>query len=144
MKYYKLENTQSIYTHEAMKQLMTETMFNPTDGRIKSAVEGIYNKEQGRFYVAEEESEIVGILGVRRVDNTFVEIMHMAVKEKMKKKGVGRGLIDCVLNVERVEKIKVTCDEASKGFFKSCGFACKEDIDPITYAASYYCEKKWD
>lgn len=144
MKYYKLEDTQSICRHEGIKALIRQTMFNPTEGRIKSAVEGIYNKEQGRFYIAEENSEVIGILGVRRVDNTFVEIMHMAVCEDMQGKGVGRGLIECVLNVERVEKIKVSCEEASKDFFKKCGFKCKEDIDPITDKSSYYCEKKWD
>lgn len=144
MKYYKLEAVRKIHTDEAIKSLMALTMFHPTDGRIKSAAEGIYGKEQGRFYVAEDENQVIGILGVRRVDNTFVEIMHFVVKEDRRQQGIGQGLMTCLKNCERVDEIKTSCDEKLVGFYKKLGFKCKETEDPVTFKLTYDCKLKLD
>ena len=142
MEYFKLEKAKRIYTDEVIKSLMGELVFNPTEGRIKSAAEGIYGKEQGRFYVAEDEGEIVGILGVRRVDNAFVEVMHFIVKEGKRNQGIGQGLIECVKNCERVERIIASCGEEYVRFYKKLGFGCREEEDDITFKLNYLCKLK--
>jgi len=144
MKYYKLENVKKIHTEGAIKSLIALTMFHPTDGRIKSTAEGIYGKEQGRLYVAEDEDQVVGILGVRRVDNAFVEIMHFIVKEDKRGQGVGQGLIACLKNNERVDEIKTSCNEKLVTFYEKLGFKCKETEDPVTFKLTYDCKLKLD
>ncbi|MBN2794782.1 MAG: GNAT family N-acetyltransferase [Clostridia bacterium] len=137
MKIYKLEDHKKIYLDERLMALMSQSMFNPTEGRIKSAAEGIYAKEQGRFYIAEQE-EIVGILGVRRVDNTYVEIMHFVVDSKLRNKGIGTALIQYMEDVERVEQIIARPDTASLKFFENFGFDVEEK-DSITGLVEYIC-----
>ncbi len=144
MNYFKLEEVKKIYLDKAIYGLMEQTMFNASEGRIKGAAEAIYAKEQGRFYVAESQGEVVGILGVRRVDNAFVEIMHFVVKEDLRKQGIGKGLIDCVINCERVDEIIVSCDEKLISYYRAAGFACKETEDPITNQLTYKCSLKLD
>lgn len=137
MKIYKLEDHKKIYLDEKLIALMSQSMFNPTEGRIKSAAEGIYAKEQGRFYVAEED-EVVGILGVRRVDNTYVEIMHFVVEQKSRNKGIGLALIKYMEDVERVDQIIVRPDTTSLKYFEKIGFQVKEQ-DAITGLIEYIC-----
>ena len=144
MKYYKLEQHKKIHTQEDIKDLMAQLIFNPTEGRIKSAAEGIYGKEQGRFYVANDNEKVVGILGVRRVDNTFVEIMHFIVAEGSRNQGIGHGLIDCLKNCERVDYIITSCDDKLLDFYKKLNFECKEEEDPITFKLNYTCKLKLD
>jgi len=144
MKYYKLEEAKKIYKQEDIRSLMEEAMFHATEGRIKSVAEGIYSKEQGRFYLAEDEGQVVGVLGVRRVDNTFVEIMHMIVKEEKRNQGIGHGLMDCVKNCERVDRIIASCGQEHLNFLKKYGFTCKEEEDPITFKLNYACKLELD
>ncbi|MCH4887294.1 GNAT family N-acetyltransferase [Acidaminobacter sp. JC074] len=141
MNIYKWENHQSIIENEDIVKLMRLTMFNPTDGRIKSAVDGIYGKEQGRFYVCEED-QIIGIVGVRRVDNAFVEIMHLAVDESHRNKGIARALIKYVRDSERVDEIIVSPEEKDVAFFKHLGFKVEEEYDQITDVVRFICRLK--
>lgn len=144
MKYYRLEQHKKIHTQEDIKALMAQLVFNPTEGRIKSAAEGIYGKEQGRFYVANDDERVVGILGVRRVDNTFVEIMHFIVVEDRRNQGIGHGLLECVKNYERVDYIITSCDDKMLDFYKKEKFKCKEEEDPVTFMLNYTCKLKLD
>jgi len=141
MKIYKWDNHQKIIDNDDIVKLMRLTMFNPTDGRIKSAVDGIYGKEQGRFYVCEEEG-IVGIIGVRRVDNAFVEIMHLAVDDAFRSKGVAKAMIQYVRDSERVDEIIVESPEKNVEFFKHLGFKVKEEYDQITDVVRFICRLK--
>jgi ribosomal protein S18 acetylase RimI-like enzyme len=138
MKFYKLENNEQLYLNDKISKIISLAMFNPTYGRIKSAAEGIYGKEQGRLYVAEEE-EILGIIGVRRVDNKFVEIMHIAVDPDYQGKGIGSKLIDHIREVERVDEIHAETDDDAVGFYKKYGFKITENYDPIIDCVRYQC-----
>lgn len=138
MKIYKLEDHKQIYKNQKIMAIIGLAMFNPTEGRIKSAAEGIYSKEQGRFYIA-EDGEPIGIIGVRRVDNAFVEIMHIAVKADYQKKGVGKQLIDYVNQAERVDQIVAETDYEAVEFYKKLGFKVEEKEDVVTGFVRYTC-----
>jgi|GEM_PF-998328 len=140
MKFYKLEDNRKIYRSDDIKALMKACMYNGSDGRIKSAAEGIYGKEQGRFYVAEENDHVYGLLGVRRVDNAYVEIMHYIVDEAHRRQGIGLGLMECVKNCERVDQIIVSCDFKMVDYYKKMGFDCQEKEDPLTFQLTYDCK----
>lgn len=143
MKIYEIENHKDIYTNETIKTIMSYAMFNPTEGRVKSAAEGIYGKQQGHFYVAEEEGIIIGIIGVRRVDNSFVEIMHIAVEESARRKGIGTALVKYVDDIERVDQILAETDEDAVKFYRKFGFKVRktEDVmfNTIRYSCTYTC-----
>lgn len=141
MNIYKMKNHLEMIDDEKITGLMRHTMFNPTYGRIKSALEGTYGKEQGKLYVCEIE-DIVGLLGVRRVDNAFVEIMHFAVDEAHRKKGIAKALLEYVKSAERVNEILAHADHATKDFYQALGFKIKEELDPVTDVIQYVCRMK--
>lgn len=139
MEIYKIENVKKIYDNEKVKKIMSYAMFNPTDGRIKSAAEGIYGKQQGKFYIAEENEEIVGIIGVRRVDNEYIEIMHIAVDEAFRGQGIGKKMIAFVDDAERVKKIIVESNQETVKFYRKAGFKVKKKEDLVTGSIQYSC-----
>lgn len=141
MKIYKIENHNEIIENEHINRIIRYDMFNPTDGRIKSAAEGIYGKEQGRFYVCEKE-HIVGLIGVRRVDNAFVEIMHLAVDEPYRKQGIARALVEYVRQSERVDEIISEADDSTVDFYRALDFQIEEELDPVTDVVRFICRLK--
>lgn len=141
MKLLKLENHKEIYNNDILMKIVSAAMFNPTYGRLKSAAEGIYSKEQGRMYVAKEE-DYIGFVGVKRTDNFKVEIMHIAVEETLRNKGIGRQLVEFVIEMERVKEIHAETDNDGVGFYKKLGFIITEEIDKYTNIIRYVCVLK--
>lgn len=141
MEIYKLENIKEIYTNAALTRLISSAMFNPTFGRIKTAAEGIYAKQQGKFYVAKEDN-YVGIAGVKRTDNKKVDIIHIAVDEALRNKGIATKLIQTIIEVERVEEIHAETDDDGVGFYRKLGFKVKEVRDKYTDVLRYECVYK--
>lgn len=138
MNIYKLEDSNQIHKNETISKLIAYSMFNPTEGRIKSAAESIYSKEQGRFYICELD-DIVGIVGVRRVDNAFAEIMHLAVAEDHRKEGIATALIKYVRDAERVSEIVAHTDSDAVEFYEKVGFKIEEEIDNMTGLVRFTC-----
>ncbi len=125
---YKLEDYKEILERKEIKDLIKMNLFNKEEGRIKSLAEGVYSKEQGRLYLYQKEDKIIALCGVRRVDNTFVEIINLAVDEEFRKKGISRELLNYLKDAERVDYIKAVRDKESS-YFKHMGFKeiVKED-----------------
>lgn len=142
MKIYKIENHKDIRHNETIKKIIGYAMFNPTDGRVRSAIEGVYGKQQGSFYVAEVEDKIVGILGVKRVDNAYVTIMHIAVEKEHRLKGIAKAMVNYVDQAERVDEIIAEIDHDSMKFYKKLGFKVKRFEDNITGEVKYICKRR--
>lgn len=138
MNIYKLEDSRKIYEDQTISRIIGYAMFNPTYGRIKSAAESIYSKEQGRFYICETD-DVVGIVGVRRVDNAFVEIMHIAVDENHRKQGIASALVKYVRDAERVDEIIAHTDTDAVGFYEKLGFRIEEEEDKMTGLVRFTC-----
>lgn len=138
MKILRLEDHREIYKNEVLSKLVGNSMFNPTLGRIKSAAESVYSKEQGRLYVAKDDDDnYIGIIGVRRTDNFKVDIIHLSVEESSRGKGIAKELIKTMLDIERVEEVHVVSDQKSLKFFKRSGFKVRSVEDPITGELEY-------
>ncbi len=131
MNIYKIDNHDEIITNSQINKIIRLAMFNPTDGRVKTVADGIYGKQQGSFYVCEME-DVVGIIGVKRVDNAYVQIMHLAVEEDFRKQGIARALLEYVKQAERVDEILVETDGKDLKVLKKLGFRFKKEDDNRT------------
>ncbi len=129
---YKLENYKEIIENKDITDLIKMNLFNKDDGRIKSLAEGVYSKEQGKLYIYESNKKIIGLLGVRRVDNTYVEIINLAVNEEYRRKGISKELLHYLKDAERVEYIKAVSNN-ELDYFKHLGF--KETVKEDNYTS---------
>lgn len=125
MKLIEIKDNEEIYTNEDIKRIISFTMFRPSVGRIKSIAQSLYSKQQGLFYTAVEDEKIVGIIGVKRVDNLRLEIFHHAVDENMRKQGIGRRMIEELALIAEVDAITAEVEYKPTKFYEKCGFKCE-------------------
>ncbi len=54
---------------------------------------------------------------------TCAEIIGIAVSDKSRCQGIGRHMIESVMESETLERIEAQTDDDSIGFYRKCGFA---------------------
>ena len=54
--------------------------------------------------------------------DTFTEIIGIAVSNKYRHQGIGRQLIQSVMDSENLKSVKAQTDDDSIGFYRKCGF----------------------
>ena len=113
---------EEIYENEDIVRLISYSIFQPTKGKIQSAAQTVYSKQQGIFYVGIDDDVIVGIIGLRKVDNTKLEILHLAVDEKKRKRGFAKDMIKEAFFNDNVLMMSCEAEHRNVRFYKNCGF----------------------
>ncbi len=96
------------------------------------------------FVVAEAEGQVVGCVGLARLSPDLAEIRSLAVAPEMQGRGIGRALVEYVLNVAREVGIAQVCALTLKPrFFETLGFQIVDrwDISPKIWQECIYCPK---
>ena len=110
--------------------LLKPSVYKPTPKRLKDRAEK-YTEDKNVFaYACKSSEKYIGIV-VFRAENNTAEILDIAVKPEYRKHGIGRKLIDFILNQFPVDIIIAETDNDAVGFYKKCGFtvAPAESID---------------
>lgn len=124
-----LENHQDIYENNEIKAIFGLTMFGPTDGKIKSAAQSMYSKQQGLLYVCYENDEPVGVIGLKQYNNERLELLHLAVKAESRGNGLGFQMIETVLDYTRIPEMYMEADYKEMMYLKKNGFKVKDMSD---------------
>ncbi len=75
------------------------------------------------FFIAEENSEIVGCATLEVYSRKLAEIRSLAVSPKMQGSGVGQMLVQACVNLAKEQQIfEVMAISSADNFFKKCGF----------------------
>ena len=93
-----------------------------------------------RIFVCENQGEKAGMM-VLKYTNAGAEIIGIAVPEKLRRRGIGRYIIQFVLQSESLERLEAQTDDDSVGFYRKCGFALEKIIVdyPDGSVARYNC-----
>lgn len=101
--------------------LLKPSVYNPTPERLKHRAEK-YSADKNTFvYACKIDGVYVGIV-VLKTENGTAEILDIAVNPKYRKKGIGKSLIDFILNQFPVDTITAETDNEAVEFYKRCGF----------------------
>lgn len=101
--------------------LLKPSVYNPTPERLKRRAEK-YSADKNTFvYACKIDGVYAGIV-VFRTENSTAEILDIAVNPKYRKKGIGKSLIDFILNQFPVDTIIAETDNEAVEFYKRCGF----------------------
>jgi len=130
-----------IYTENALIELMMTCTHAPTIGKVQSAAQTTYSKNQGFFYVFEENEKVIGLVGGSEIDGRRFVLKHLAVSKDHQKKGVATQLLDHLIESRTFEVLEVEADSITAEFFKKYGMTCKKSSDPVTDKIIYSC--KW-
>jgi len=70
----------------------------------------------------EEAGEIVGCVGISREGEDTLELHSVAVANDWQSRGIGRALIEALVEVADRAAVVAETDEDGAGFYHSCGF----------------------
>lgn len=113
-------------------------------------IDEYYLKHCGKFWVAEDAGEIVGVGGFRLVSPTIAEIKRVRIQAHHRGKGLGKAIISIIeeyCRAQHITKILVDTDErlaAAKSMYVKLGYTvCRTETvaeGDETYV-NYYFEK---
>ena len=112
---------------EEAYMLYAPCMYQPKYDDFKIQMEELLNDHSVRVYVCEDRGKKSGIMVLKFSDST-AEIIGIATSEKLRSQGIGRHLLQFVMESERLERINAQTDDDSVGFYRKCGFALEKII----------------
>ena len=128
-----------LFTDEAYS-IYASCMYQPTMEAYQIQMERYLSDPSVKVFICEVNNEKVGILVLDRSESVAV-IAGIAVSENCRHHGIGRNMIDKVMESERLETIVAQTDDDSIGFYRKCGFAEKKNVIeyPDGFAVRYQC-----
>jgi ribosomal-protein-alanine N-acetyltransferase len=84
--------------------------------------EAIFREDEHKYLVAKEENRVVGYIGIEKILDE-VHIINMAVDPEYRKQGIGKRLMQHILNDEEVFFLEVrVSNENAKKIYENYGF----------------------
>lgn len=134
---YSICDVKDKLSDSAVLNLLAPSVFNPTPERLNDRAEK-YTADKNTFvYACQKDSVYAGIV-VFRMGNGTAEILDIAVKPEYRKHGIGRSLIDFILN-QFADCITAETDVEAVEFYKKCGFAVTP-TGQIDSTRRYFCK----
>ncbi len=101
--------------------LLKPSVYEPTPERLKHRAEK-YSADKNTFVYACKKCGLYAGIVVFVTENGTAKILDIAVNPKYRKKGIGKSLIDFILNQFPVDTIIAETDNEAVEFYKRCGF----------------------
>ena len=114
-------NTDWLLSEEAF-MLYDPCMYHPTYDHFKEQMEDYLNEQSVRIYICENRGEKAGMMILNYLGVT-AEIIGIAVTNKARCQGIGKRMIQSVMESEGLERVVAQTDDDSIGFYRKCGFA---------------------
>ena len=127
----------SLFDSEVLT-LLAPSVYNPTPERLKHRAEEYAADSNVKAYACKIDSVYAGIV-VLKTENDTAEILDIAVKPKYRKHGIGRSIIDFILNQFPIDTITAETDDDAVGFYKKCGFTITS-VGEVCGTKRYFCK----
>ena len=110
-------------------------MYQPTFDGFVAQIEEYFSDPSVKIFVCEIEGEKAGILVLKEVCTSGdadvdpeAEILGIAVKESLQKKGIGKDMVYQVMEAEGLPKITAQTDDDAIGFYRNSGFEAERVV----------------
>ena len=90
------------------------------DPEVQALVPG--DESPGLLVGWSKDGELVGGIGIERVGDREIALTNLFVVPELRRRGIGRSLVEAVVSGAPVERFRVECDPEVVGFFERCGF----------------------
>lgn len=109
------------------KAVLALAMGEPTEEKVDGVINEFYAGAETALYGLIYGDDVFGVIGIRRLSDEEVEILHIAVDERSRRRGLGRRMLNEMLAKERVHTLVAETDRDAVGFYQKCGFA----VEPL-------------
>ena len=120
------EDTDWLLSEEAFS-IYAPCMYHPTCEDYQAQMEGYLRDPSVKVFVCEDRDRKTGMMVLKRSE-LAAEILGIAVSERLRRRGIGRQLIQSAMASEGIESIKAQTDDDSIAFYRKCGFSEKRSI----------------
>jgi ribosomal protein S18 acetylase RimI-like enzyme len=96
---------------------------------------GEYREPDGTFIIAKDENGVVGCVGLKKLDENVCEMKRLFVNDEYKGKGIGRKLVELVIEEARSRKYKAMRLDSLRKLESALKIYYKNDFHEI---APYY------
>ncbi len=121
MKIVLCEDTEWLLSEEAFS-IYASCMYHPTYREYRAQMEDCLHDPSVKVFVCENRGRKTGMMVLKR-SGAAAEIIGIAVSDDTRRKGIGKKLIQNVIESEGTERIKAQTDDDSIGFYRKCGFS---------------------
>ena len=115
------EDADWLLSEEAFS-IYASCMYHPTYDEYKTQMEDYLLDSSVKVFVSENRGRKTGMM-VLKLSEVAAEIVGIAVSDNARRKGIGKQLIQRVMESENLESIKAQTDDDSIGFYRKCGFS---------------------
>ena len=98
-----------------------QCMYHVTYKDFKAQMDKFLSNPSVKVFVYEDRDNKAAMMVLDTSGNT-AEIIGIAVSGKFQHKGIGKQLIQSVMESENLDSIKAQTDDDSIGFYRKCGF----------------------
>ena len=121
MKTVLCENTEWLLSEEAFS-IYASCMYHPTYEEYKTQMEDYLHDSSVKVFVCENRGKRIGMM-VLKSSGVAAEIIGIAVSANARRKGIGKQMIQRVMESENLKSVKAQTDDDSIGFYRKCGFS---------------------
>ena len=107
--------------------VLAHAMWEPTKEKVARVINEVYARDETALYGLIYEDDVFGVIGIRWLSDEEAELLHIAVDEHSRRRGLGRRMLNEVLAKERVQTLVAETDRDAVGFYQKCGFA----VEPL-------------
>jgi ribosomal protein S18 acetylase RimI-like enzyme len=109
IEYKNLEESEVVKTKdlvlEYIKSINLDLSFQDIDNELGS-FPAKYSDPNGIFIIAKDGNHIIGCVGFKKLDSKICEMKRLFVKENYKGKGIGKKLVEIIINEAKVKGYK--------------------------------------
>jgi GrpB-like predicted nucleotidyltransferase (UPF0157 family) len=111
-------------SHPELPSLIAHSIGHPTEEKINRDLKA-YNAKNNFLLGCFEEKILVGVIGLEeQADYKFI-LSHISILPDHRLHGLGKALIDEVLERFKINKLIAETDDDSVGFYRATGFHCE-------------------
>lgn len=122
-----------------VKALLAMAVGRPTIEKLAYLVDVFYASDGRTMFVALNNRNIIGIIGIDYINRPYGFIAHIAVLPGMRRKGIASKLIKHATVALKLTDIGAETDQDGIGFYNACYFETKEIESPYRGVRRFSC-----
>lgn len=110
---------------EEILALLAESVGQSTESALAELVDSCKPDDYPAIWIASGSDRPIGVMRLDSEDRTRCTITHIAVDKDLRSRGVGRLLIEFILDDLGFRQVEAETDDDARGFYEACGFIAK-------------------
>ncbi|MFC5471597.1 GNAT family N-acetyltransferase, partial [Cohnella suwonensis] len=101
--------------------LLAECMWSDSE-RILQEIDKYKADDSRELYGKVINNELVGLIGLIHISLREVELKHIAIRSDNRRQGIGKQMINEIINKNGIDKIIAETDKDAVNFYRNIGF----------------------